>query len=142
MPDPRWKTRQDRAIATKASLIAAMRRLYGEHLYEAVDIRKICAEVKVSTGSYFNIWNSKADGWREAMACEPPTDSPLTRAAPDLLASLKELWGSGVLQQGTKGQYDPDFQLELDRAFTAIRKADPGFATAGASNASCNPAFD
>lgn len=56
--------------------------------------------------------------------------------APAVLAALKDLWSSGVCQQSVEGQYDHDFQKELDAAFQAIRLAEPSFGTAEAADAS------
>lgn len=56
-------------------------------------------------------------------------------AEPAILAALKDLWSSGVCQQSVEGQYDHDYQKELDSALHAIRQADPSFGTAEASDA-------
>jgi len=74
---------KDRTIAL---CLAAARQLFSETTYEEVTMRGLARAMEMSTGAIFANFRDKADVWRCAMLCEPPIDSPLTRAAPALLA--------------------------------------------------------
>jgi len=77
--------------ATKEKALTAARNAFGSMDYNAASIRTLAKSMGMSTGAIFANFESKADLWRQAMGCEPPVDSALTRAAPNLLASLLEI---------------------------------------------------
>lgn len=54
-------------------------------------LREIATHIGMSTGAVFANFDCKDDLWRAAFGCEPPIDSVLTRAAPDLFKTLQAL---------------------------------------------------
>ena len=83
--------RPARAARTRAALVATAREMFVAKPYHDTSLRKIAAAAGYSTGSIYNAFDSKGDLWREAMGCEPPDDTALTRRASDLERSLRDL---------------------------------------------------
>lgn len=84
-PPSARKLARDRTVAL---CLDAARRLFTEKTYEEVTIRDLARAMDMSTGAVFANFRDKADVWRCAMLCEPPVDSPLTRAAGPMRAAL------------------------------------------------------
>ena len=89
---PRRQTRRDQAkAATRQKVLEAAARLFATTPYAQVTIRRLVAEVGLSTGAVFANFRDKADLWRQAMGSEPPLDGPAMRAAPQMMAALTGL---------------------------------------------------
>lgn len=91
-PEPRRENKRARAkAATRQKLIEGAARMFADTPYAQVTIRKLAAEIGMSTGAVFANFDGKADLWRAAMGSEPPLDGPALRAAPDMLQALLQL---------------------------------------------------
>lgn len=123
--------RQQAKARTKAKILAVAGDLFRSGKYHEATIRSIAKAAGMSTGAVFANWDSKADLWREIMGCEPPGDTPVTRAAPQLLSALSEVvatvWGEDLLHapeaQVRAAIMDEDSVQALLRARTAIFQA-------------------
>ena len=81
-----------RKAATREKTIAAAKALWREPgSYSVNGIREVAAMIGMSTGAVFSNFDTKDDLWRAAFECEPPIDSVLTRAGPDLFKALLDL---------------------------------------------------
>lgn len=83
--------RAAKAALTQAVLVAQAREMFVNQPYADVSLRKIASAAGFSTGSIYKSFRSKGDLWREAMGCEPPGDTPLTRRASELERTLRQL---------------------------------------------------
>lgn len=87
--------RQNAKAATRQKVIDGAKALWAEPgSYKekgGAGIREIAAHIKMSTGAVFANFETKDDLWRAAFECEPPIDSVLTRAAPELFQALQDL---------------------------------------------------
>jgi AcrR family transcriptional regulator len=83
--------RKEQKAATLKLIEATARRLFSEHPYEAVTIRRVAAEAGLTSGAIFRNYPAKADLWRGVMGTPPPLDSALTRTAGDIEKALRQL---------------------------------------------------
>ena len=82
--------RQQKKVATRAKAIDAAQAAFRSAEYSSVTIRDISNFMGMSTGSIFSNFEGKAQLFEAAMGVPPPLDGPVTRAAPLLLAALRE----------------------------------------------------
>lgn len=91
----RLNKRQHAKAVTRKKVIDGAKALWAEPgSYKekgGAGIREIAAHIKMSTGAVFANFETKDDLWRAAFECEPPIDSVLTRAAPELFQALQDL---------------------------------------------------
>lgn len=59
--------------------------------YQTQGIREVAAKAGMSTGAVFANFDSKEDLWLAVFECPAPTDSALTRAAPEMRRILQNL---------------------------------------------------
>ena len=86
-----YEQRAAKAALTRGVLVARAREMFEDQPYPDVSLRKIASAAGFSTGSIYKSFRSKGDLWREAMGCEPPGDTPLTRRASELERTLRHL---------------------------------------------------
>ncbi len=91
----RLNKRENAKAATRKKVINGAKALWAEPgSYKekgGAGIREIAAHIKMSTGAVFANFETKDDLWRAAFGSEPPIDSVLTRAAPELFQALQDL---------------------------------------------------
>lgn len=106
--------------ATRDRILAAARPIFTLIPYEQATLRDICQAAGVSMGAVTNHFIDKAEIWREAMNCDPPGDSALTRAAAPMLAALKDLV---ALRNDRAAFGGPDLTARFSAAWEAAEKA-------------------
>jgi hypothetical protein len=124
-PDaPKLDRREAAKIRTAAKILSAAKTAFSDvsRPYATVTMRAIASAAGVSTGAIFNSWKGKDDLWREAMGCEPPIDTPVVRAAPNLLSALRGL--IAVRPSNWNDDEDPDRVAAWTAADTAIALAE------------------
>ncbi len=114
--------RQQAKARTVAKILAVAGELFRSGKYHEATIRSIARAAGMSTGAVFANWEGKADLWREAMGCEPPGDTPVTRAAPQLLSALRGL--QAVRPANWEDDEDPDQVAAWRAADAAVALAD------------------
>lgn len=73
---------------TRIKIMAAARLAFVSDNYHDVTVRDLARSAGVSTGAIFANFANKEELFMQVMGFAPPTDGPVTRAAPLLLASL------------------------------------------------------
>lgn len=76
---------------TKTKLIQTARRLFKQYPYAKVSMRLIAQEMGMSTGAVYNLYESKADVWRDAMGTIPPVDDIVIQQAHNLQRALEAM---------------------------------------------------
>ncbi len=84
-------SRQAQRERTRAKALETARRLFSENAYDRVSLRRIFAELGMTTGAFYASFESKDDLWVQAMGTPPPGDRAVTRHADELEAKLREL---------------------------------------------------
>lgn len=113
--------RQQAKARNRARILEVAAGLFKAGLYEQATIRSIATAAGMSTGAVFANWSGKADLWREAMGCEPPGDSPVTRAATQMLSALRGLQAVRPIDWADDG--DPDLAAAWRAADAAVALA-------------------
>lgn len=117
--------REAAKAATRDRIIEAARRMWAEPgSYDRVTIRKLAAEIGMSTGAIFACFDGKSAVWAAAFPGVPePVDSALTRAAPGLLAAIAGLEAGGILSTAeSNASGNPEWD-RVNRRITAARLA-------------------
>lgn len=114
--------RQMAKACTQEKVLKAARSIFAERTYASANIRAIAARAQMSTGAIFANFEDKADLWRAAMGCEPPTDGPVVRAAPEMLSALRGLLA--VRPRDLGGPFDPDQVAAWQAAEAAVARAE------------------
>lgn len=79
-------------MATRKRVLDAARSVWASPgSYDVKGIRDVAGFAGLSTGAVFANFESKEALWRAAFSCPAPTDSALTRAAPELRRILQNL---------------------------------------------------
>lgn len=95
---------QRRSQLTRERLTSAARAQFAVGRYEDVTLQMIAREAGRAPSSILRYWSDKGALWREVMGCDPPADSPETRAATALVkAHVATLAGLNALLEAIEG---------------------------------------
>ena len=89
MERPNW--RKVALERTRARLLQAARRLFRQYPYQKVSMRRIAQEMGMSTGAVYNLYDTKADVWRDAMGTPPPVEDVVIQEAHNLQQALEAM---------------------------------------------------
>lgn len=76
---------------TRAKLLQAARRLFRQYPYQKVSMRGIAKAMGMSTGAVYNLYDTKADVWRDAMGTPPPVEDVVIQEAHNLQRVLETM---------------------------------------------------
>lgn len=114
------KNRVEQKAETLARIAETARRLFTDHPYEEVSVRRIAATAGLTTGAIYPYFPTKADLWRGVMGTPPPKDSALTRQAAEIERTLRRL-----LDLDARGERDTEaWRLAVTQARTALDTLD------------------
>lgn len=81
----------ERKEETRAALLEAARRLFGEGAYDEVTLRLVAREAGRTASSITRLYGTKERLWSAAMGGAPPRDRPTVRHADKVQATLQAL---------------------------------------------------